>query len=52
MIKCVNCQYYIAEEKDDKFYPFCCLYCMSLDNIAIFDLCKFIEKEEDDNSKN
>ena len=44
MIKCVNCQYYIKE--DEKGYPFCCLYCMSLDNIAIFDLCKFIEKED------
>lgn len=44
MIKCVNCQYYI--EADEKGYPFCCLYCMNLDNIAIYDLCKFVEKEE------
>lgn len=43
MIKCTNCQYYIA---DNKGYPFCCLYCMEIDKVAIFDLCAFVEKEE------
>ena len=48
MIKCIDCPYYVAEEKG---YPFCCLYLMALDNVAIYDLCKFIKKEENDNSK-
>ena len=43
MIKCIDCQYYIP---DNKGYPFCCLYLMALDNVAIYDLCKFIEKED------
>lgn len=42
MIKCIDCPYYVSEEKG---YPFCCLYLMALDNVAIYDLCKFIEKE-------
>ena len=46
MIKCVNCTYYIENEGKDGTYPFCCLYLMALDNVAIYDLCKFIEKED------
>ena len=49
MIKCTNCGYYI--KADEKGYPFCCLYCMSLDNVAIFDLCAFAEKEDKENEK-
>ena len=45
-IKCINCQYYI---ENNNGYPFCCLYVMPLDNIAIYDLCKFIERENDSN---
>lgn len=45
MIKCIDCPYYVAEEKG---YPFCCLYLMALDNVAIYDLCKFIKKEENE----
>lgn len=46
MIKCIDCPYYVENEENDRKYPFCCLYLMALDNVAIYDLCKFIEKED------
>lgn len=46
MIKCINCQYFVKAEENDRKYPFCCLYCMPLDNVAIFELCQFAEKED------
>ena len=49
MIKCETCPYYV---ENNKGYPYCCLYCMELDRVAIFNLCKFVEKEENDNNKN
>ena len=41
MIKCKNCPYYV---ENNKGYPYCCLYCMDIDRVAIFGLCNFMEK--------
>ena len=49
MIKCINCPYYIANNNG---YPFCCLYCMDLDRVAIFNLCRFMEKDDSNKNKN
>lgn len=48
MIKCETCIYYV--EADERNYPFCCMYCMTVDRVAMFNLCSFMEK--DDNNKN
>ena len=48
MIKCETCPYYI---ENNKGYPYCCLYCMDIDRVAIFRLCNFMGKEINGSSK-
>lgn len=43
MIKCVNCQYYVPNNKG---YEYCCFYCYDIDRIILLSMCKWLEKEE------
>lgn len=49
MTECKDCPYYI---ENNNGYEYCCLYCMDISRVIIFDLCKIVNKEENDNNKN
>ena len=50
MIKCINCQYFYADENKQEEY--CCYFNEYISIIILRNMCSWLEKGENGNSKN
>lgn len=47
-IKCVNCNYYIANNNG---YEYCAYFCQPIDRVIILSMCKWIDYEDNNKDK-